>query len=144
MCVRVCCVQCKAAYRTVLCVCVCVVLAKAGGRFIVAVSWPLRGLLHVKVNSENYKVILLACLVFSPQITPASRGKPTGTWGVGGASDPCLVSRRRLILSDLSRYQRRFVSSVGGVTEFKILYDGGSSYGAIRETAGKCSLSGYF
>lgn len=64
-------------------VCCCVVLANAGGGFIVAGSWPLRGLLHVKVNGENYKVILLDCLVFSPQITPASRGRPTGA-GEGG------------------------------------------------------------
>lgn len=84
LCARVCCVQCMAAYQTILCVCVDVyACAKAGGRFLVAASWPLRGLLHVKVNGENYKVILLARLVFSPQITPASRGRPTGADGGG-------------------------------------------------------------
>lgn len=74
--------------RVCVCVCACVVLAKAGGGFIVAVSWPLRGLLHVKVNGENYKVILLARLVFSPQIRAASGGRPTGGGGgpTGGAN----------------------------------------------------------
>lgn len=70
-----CSVQCTAVFRTTsvyVCVCVCcVALARAGGRFIVDVSWPLQGLLHVKVNGEYYKVILLVCLLFAPLITPA-------------------------------------------------------------------------
>lgn len=73
-----------------VCVCVfvcCVALARAGGRFIVDVSWPLRGLLHVKVNGEDYKVILLVCLVFAPLITPASQG-PSERRPAGPQADP--------------------------------------------------------
>lgn len=62
-------VQCKATYRTVLCVCCCVVLAKAGGRFIVAVSWPLRGLLHVSQWRELQSDFIGLPRVFSPDNT---------------------------------------------------------------------------
>lgn len=85
---RVCSVQCEAVRQTE-CVCVscCVALASAAGRFIVAVSWPLRRLLHVKVNGENCKVILFVCLVCPPpQATAASQGpserRPAGGRGL--------------------------------------------------------------